>query len=173
MRRLLFFVCALLIVGLVQADDAFSLTGRISIRHQETAYHGTLSWQHSLNSDELVLAGPLGQGMAELRRTGKGAVLLLSDNERHEAETLDELAGQLFGAPLPIAMLPDWIRGTAPDAHLDELQRPRRLVLPDWTVEWLRYDENGRPLLLSLESPEVGVRLRIDSWSEPSAEAAP
>ena len=173
MRRFLILAWGVLVSGLVYADGAFSLAGRISIRHQDTAYHGTLNWQHSLDTDELVLAGPLGQGMAELRRDAKGVVLELPDNERHEADTLDALAGRLFGAPLPIAMLPDWIRGIAPDAHLDDMQRPRRLVLPDWTVEWLRYDDTGRLLLLSLESPEVGVRLRIDSWSEPSAEATP
>jgi hypothetical protein len=30
----------------------------------------------------------------------------------------------------------------------------------------LRYDDAGRPQLLSLESANVGVRLRIDSWTE-------
>jgi outer membrane lipoprotein LolB len=148
------------------ADSAFSLAGRISIRQQESAYHGTLNWQHTMDADELTLAGPLGQGVAELRRNAGGVVLQLPDGERHEAETLDALAGRLFGAPLPIAALPDWIRGIAPDAHLDEQKRPVRLVLPDWTVEWLRYGDDGRPQLISLESPNVGVRLRIDSWTE-------
>jgi outer membrane lipoprotein LolB len=148
------------------ADASFNLVGRISIRQQEAAYHGTLSWQHTTTSDELALAGPLGQSAAELRRDSNGVVLQLPNGERHEAATLDALADRLFGAPLPIAMLPDWIRGIAPDAHLDEKQRPVRLVLPTWTVEWLRYDDQGRPQLLSLESPDVGVRLRIDSWTE-------
>jgi outer membrane lipoprotein LolB len=148
------------------ADTSFALSGRISIRHREAAYHGQLGWQHTAATDELVLTGPLGQGAAELRRDRNGVVLQLPNKERHEATSLDALADRLFGAPLPISALPDWIRGIAPQAQLDEQQRPMRLVLPDWTVEWLRYDDAGRPQLLSLESANVGVRLRIDSWTE-------
>lgn len=171
MKRLSAFLLGLLLSVPALADTSFKLAGRISIRHQDEAYHGTLNWQHTAATDALTLAGPLGQGMAELRRNGDGAVLQLPDGERHEAMTLDALADRLFGAPLPIAALPDWIRGIAPDADRDEQQRPSRLVLPDWTVEWLRYDEAGRPQLLSLESAAVGVRLRIDSWTESADDA--
>lgn len=171
MIRLPAFVLGLFLCVPALADDSFSLNGRISIRHQEEAYHGTLNWQHTQATDELALAGPLGQGAAELRRDKQGVVLQLPNGERHEAATLDALAGRLFGAPLPISALPDWIRGIAPDAQLDERLRPMRLVLPDWTVEWLRYDDAGRPQLLSLESADVGVRLRIDSWTESVAES--
>lgn len=166
LSRVFAFALGLLLCVPALADTSFSLSGRISIRHQEAAYHGTLHWQHTQATDELALAGPIGQGMAELRRDGNGAVLQLPNGERHEAATLDDLADRLFGAPLPIAALPDWIRGIAPQAHLDAQNRPVRLVLPDWTVEWLRYDDAGRPQLLSLESANVGVRLRIDSWIE-------
>lgn len=171
MSRLFAFVLGLLLCVPALADPAFSLSGRISIRHHDEAYHGTLDWQHTTATDDLALSGPLGQGAAELRRDGSGVILLTPNGERHEAATLDALADRLFGAPLPISALPGWIRGIAPDAHLDEKQRPMRLVLPDWTVEWLRYDEAGRPQLLSLESAEVGVRLRIDSWTEDAGKA--
>lgn len=166
MNRLLTGVLGLLLCVPAFADPSFSLSGRISIRHHDEAYHGTLNWQHTAATDELALAGPLGQGAAELRRDESGVVLLTPNGERHQAATLDALADRLFGAPLPISALPNWIRGIAPNAHLDEKQRPVRLVLPDWTVEWLRYDEAGRPQLLSLEGADVGVRLRIDTWTE-------
>ena len=167
MSRLFVIVVSLLLSGPVFADAPFNLAGRISIRQQETAYHGTLNWAHSQSTDELVLAGPLGQGVAQLRRDAGGVVLQLPNGERHEAATLDALADKFFGAPVPIAPLPDWMRGVASaGAQRDEMQRPTRLVLSGWTVEWLRYDANGRPLLLSLESERVGVRLRIDSWTE-------
>lgn len=167
MKSLFVIALGVLLCSSVQADAPFTLEGRISIRQGEQAYHGALHWRHSERADELTLAGPLGQGAAELRRDGMAAVLRLPDGERHEAATLEALADRLFGAPLPLAELPDWIRGIAPDAQLDEQQRPQRLVRPDfWIVEWLRYDDSGRPQLLSLESQDVGVRLRIDSWSD-------
>lgn len=169
MNRLLAGVLGLLLCVPAFADPSFSLSGRISIRHHDEAYHGTLNWLHTAATDELALAGPLGQGAAELRRDESGVVLLTPNGERHHAATLDALADLLFGAPLPISALPDWIRGIAPDAQLDEMQRPVRLVLTDWTVEWLRYDETGRPQLLLLESADVGVRLRIDTWTEDAA----
>lgn len=172
-RRLFVLALSLLLCGPALAEAPFSLSGRISIRQQDQAYHGTLSWRHTAHTDELTLSGPLGQGAAELRRDGEHAVLQLPNGERHEADTLQELADRLFGASLPIASLPDWIRGVAPDAQRDEQNRPRRLVTPDyWTVEWLRYDDDGRPQLLSLESQDVGVRLRIDSWIDSADDTA-
>lgn len=170
MSRFFLLALSLFVCGSAWAGGDFSLAGRISIRQQETAYHGTLSWQHSAVSDDLVLADPLGQGVAELKRDAAGVVLQTTNGERYEAETLDALAARFFGVPVPIAALPGWIRGIAPDAQLDEQKRPARLVLPDWTVEWLRYGDDGRPQLLTLESEEVGVRLRIDSWTESAAE---
>ncbi|HWT54120.1 MAG TPA: lipoprotein insertase outer membrane protein LolB [Rhodocyclaceae bacterium] len=167
MSRLFVFVLGLLLCGVALADAPFTLSGRIAIRQGEQAYNGALHWRHTADTDELTLAGPLGQGVAELRRDGEHAVLQLPNGERHEAATLEALADRLFGTPLPITALPDWIRGVAPDAQLDELKRPLRLVLPDfWMIQWLRYDDAGRPQLLSLENQDVGVRLRIDSWAD-------
>lgn len=166
MKYFLPLLCALLLSGVAFGDTGFALSGRISIRHQDAAYHGIIDWSHSDQADELVLTSPLGQGVAELHRNGALAVLSLPNGERHEATTLEALAARLFGAPLPLAALPDWMRGIAPEAERNEAQQPRRLVLPDWTVEWLRYDEAGRPQLLSLESPDLALRLRIDRWDE-------
>lgn len=173
MKQLFVIALGMFLCGPVFADAPFALEGRISIRQAEQAYQGSLYWRHTERSDELTLSGPLGQGAAELRRDGASAVLQLPDGERHEAATLEVLAERLFGAPLPLSELPDWIRGVAPDAQLDAQQRPMRLVLPDfWTVEWLRYDDAGRPQLLSLENQDVGVRLRIDRWADSPGDGA-
>jgi outer membrane lipoprotein LolB len=171
LRALLVFWLGLGLSGLAQADAGFVLSGRISVRQQDTAYHGTLNWSHDVAKDELLLAGPLGQGAAELRRDGQGVVLTLPNGEQHQAETLDALADRLFGAPIPIAALPNWLRGIAPDAVKDENGRPSRLVSQGWTVEWLRYDDKGKPQLISVEGKDVSVRLRVDSWEEQTAEA--
>ena len=172
MKVLFALLLSLGLCGVAQADAGFSLSGRISIRQQETAYHGTLSWQHSVAQDDLVLAGPFGQSMAELYRDEHGAVLSLPDGAQVRAETLDALAGRLFGTPIPIAALPDWLRGIAPDATKDKSGRPARLVVPEWIVEWLRYGDNGKPQLILIESSDstVSVRLRVDSWEELVAE---
>ena len=173
MKYLLPFLGALLLGSIAYADTGFALSGRISIRHQDAAYHGVIDWLHSDQTDELVLTSPLGQGVAELRRNGASAVLSLPNGERHEAATLEALAARLFGTPLPLAALPDWMRGIAPQAERNEARQPRRLVLPDWTVECLRYDEAGRPQLLSLESPDLALRLRIDRWDEAPLRSQP
>ncbi|HTH93829.1 MAG TPA: lipoprotein insertase outer membrane protein LolB [Rhodocyclaceae bacterium] len=168
MKRLAVFAFSLLLSGLALADAPFNLSGRISVRQQDTPYYATLSWQHALDSDDLTLSAPTGQGVAELRRDQSGAVLQMADGKRYVAPTLDDLAGRLFGVDLPLAQLPDWMRGIAPDAQLDEQKRPVRLVLPTWTVEWLRWSEDGRPLLISLERSDASVsaRLRIDTWTD-------
>lgn len=165
--KIVLLLMGLMLYGLSLADEPFSLGARIAVRHHDTAYHGTLSWQHASAGDHIFVAGPFGQGAAELRSTAVGAQLRLPDGGRHQAESLDALAEGLFGAPLPLSLLADWLRGVAPEAHMDEQGRPSRLAWQDWLVSWIRYAEDGRPQLVVLEDTrgEVSLRVRIDSWN--------
>lgn len=167
--KIVLFLLGLMLHAPSWADEPFSLGARIAVRHHDTAYHGTLNWQHALAGDQIFVAGPFGQGAAELRSTPEGAQLRLPDGRRHQAESLDALAEGLFGAPLPLSLLADWLRGIAPDAHPDEQGRPGRLAWQDWLVTWIRYADDGRPQLLLLEDArgEVALRVRIDSWDAP------
>lgn len=95
------------------AIDDFSLEARFS-RHEDQNYSGRLSWRHSGGDvDELLLASPFGQGIAQLISDPRGARLTLSDGQVYTAEDGAALTRQVLGYPLPVAQLAD-CAGAAP-----------------------------------------------------------
>jgi outer membrane lipoprotein LolB len=82
-------------------------------------------------------------------------------------ETLTE---QELGWRLPLAGLPDWVRGRAAagapaQTQLDGSQRLAQLTQSGWLVEFLGYSsETGLPSRLRLSREGVALRLVIDQW---------
>ena len=61
----------------------FTIEARFALRVEASAEgsqqtSGRLTWEHGVEKDRLLLANPLGQGMAELESGPDGAVLRLS-----------------------------------------------------------------------------------------------
>lgn len=136
--------------------SAFALAGRIVVAQGNRRDYGQIDWQHRPDRDRLLVASPLGQGVAELRRDADGARLLMADGRQQLAPDWETLAAELFGAPLPLDRLPQWLSGEP---------------LPPgsgWTLEILRYQSDAPdalPALIELRRGETSVRVRIDEWS--------
>lgn len=155
-------------------DTAFSLHGRISLRRAETAYHGVLDWLHSADADDIDIIGPLGQGVASLRRNVDGATLWMGDGKVEQAPSIDDLASRLFGVQVPVATLIDWLHGIAPTAEHDSLGRPTSLSQTAgddvWYVEWQRYADatpTALPRLLVINGRDFSLRIFVDEWDVP------
>ena len=93
----------------------FAAEGRISLRQGERSDHLRFRWDHTPQSDVVLLMSPLGQGLAELSRDAAGARLLQAEQATIIADTLPQLAQRVVGAPLPLEALADWLRGARPD----------------------------------------------------------
>ena len=106
------------------AIDDFSLEARFSLRHEDQNYSGRLSWRHSGGDDELLLASPFGQGIAQLTSDPRGARLTMSDGQVYAAEDGAALTRQVLGYPLPVAQLADWVRGRGAAIEADQRGRP-------------------------------------------------
>ena len=152
------------------ALDDFSLEGRFSLRHEEQNYSGRLSWRHSGADNELLLASPFGQGLAQLTTSERGAQLTMSDGQVYAAADSELLTRQVLGYPLPLAQLTDWVRGRGArgDFELDGSGRPLRLRYDDWRIDY-EYDSDdpqalpGR--LVARRDDGLELRLRIDEWT--------
>lgn len=165
----------------------YTLDGRFALHHEDKSYSGRLSWRHAESdtpsgageqgndSDELLLASPLGQGMAEIISNASGARLTASDGRTYAAENAETLTRQVLGYPLPLRKLADWVRGrphrSAPEepVELDALARPLRLREEGWRIDY-EYDNDAPqalPTRLFIERTNEGgfsLRLRIDEW---------
>ena len=159
-------------VGVAQREalDDFSLEGRFSLRHEEKNYSGRLSWRHSGADNELLLASPFGQGLAQITTSERGAQLAMSDGQVYAAADSELLTRQVLGYPLPLAQLTDWVRGRGArgDFELDGSGRPLRLRYDDWRIDYEYDSDDAQALpgrLVARRDDGLELRLRIDEWT--------
>jgi len=179
MRCALFWVC-LLLAGCATIDerpapagpigDAFHLYGRVSVKYGAEAASGKIDWQHDVAGDDLLLSTPFGQGVARIVRRDDRVSLATPNQKVYQASDVETLTEQVLGWRLPLAGLPDWVRGRAAagapaQTRPDGSQRLAELRQSGWLVEYLGYKGgNGTPALLRLSREDVEIRLVIDQW---------
>ena len=140
------------------------------MKYGAEAASGKISWQHDAAGDDLLFSTPLGQGVARIVRSDAFARLTTSDQKVYQASDVETLTEQVLGWRLPLAGLPDWVRGRAAasapaQTRFDSSQRIAELRQSGWLVEFLEYkSENGLPALLRLSRQDMELRLVIDQW---------
>jgi outer membrane lipoprotein LolB len=156
--------------------QSFALEGRFSLRHADKNTAGNLSWRHVGARDDLLLASPFGQGVAEIVSDGAGVRLTTSDGKSYLAADAETLTQQVLGYPLPLKNLLGWVRGDAAGGELearDVFARPLRLRHGDWRIDY-EYDNDdpqAMPGRLFVQRERVlELRLRIDEWRNLSEE---
>jgi outer membrane lipoprotein LolB len=168
LAALLLAACAAIAPPPPKAGE-FAVVGRVAVRYGDEAASGRVAWRHTATDDDLVLSTPLGQGIAEITRRDGVYTLVGANRERLTATDPEQLTEQALGYALPLAGLPDWLRGRAQAGvpaesrydgrHLAEL---RQL---GWTIEYLAYEEDGRmPKRLRLTRGALDIRLAIEEW---------
>lgn len=156
--------------------DAFAIEGRFTLRQQQTSYSGRLSWRHAGDAaaggegDEILLASPFGQGIAQISASAAGAQLVTSDGKVYAASDSEQLTRDVLGYPLPLVQLADWLRGRGPgDFTRDAAGRPLRLLSADWRIDYEYDSDDAQALparLFAQRADGAELRLRIDEWSE-------
>jgi len=178
--RFAFFWACLLLAGCTTLEqqpapagsvgEAFYLSGRVTVKYGNEALSGKISWQHDPVSDDLLLSNPLGQGVARIVRHDALASLTTSDQKVYQASDVESLTAQVLGWRLPLAGLPDWVRGRAAagapaQTRLDSAHRLAELRQSGWLVEFLDYNASyGLPQRLRLSRDDMEIRLVIDQW---------
>lgn len=150
--------------------DAFYLSGRVAVKYGDQAASGKISWQHDPASDDLLFSTPLGQGVAHIVRRDGMVDLTTSDQKVYQASDVESLTEKVLGWRLPLAGMPDWVRGRAAagapaQVRLDGSQRIAELRQSGWLVEFPAYDDSrGMPAKLRLSRGDMEIRLVIDQW---------
>ncbi len=170
-------LCLALLAGCATApgpapgDTTFELNGRVAVRTAQEAASGILFWRHGADFDDLLISTPLGQGVAEITRRADRYTLTTADARHVSATDPEALTEEVLGWRLPLAGLPDWVRGQAyprapSDVDYGADSRPRVIRQLGWTIEYLAYgDQAGLPSRLRLARAGLDIRLSIDSWA--------
>lgn len=148
---------------------SFHVTGRVAVRYGDEAATGRVAWRHTRETDDLVIANPIGQGIAQIERRDDRYVLQTQEGERFEAADPEALTEQVLGWRLPLTGLPQWIGGQpmpGVPAQMDhEGGRLRTLQQMGWLIEYQAWDEaSGLPQRLQLSRDDLRIRLAIEAW---------
>ena len=152
----------------------FSIEARFALKlmlpdgRQESA-GGRLSWTHENGMDRVLLANPLGIGLAEIDAAPGHAVLRTGDGKIYQADEPDRLLAEATGQPLPLSRLPAWLLGRASPLgtlERDSHTRPLRLQEDGWLIEYRYGDDNpdALPQQLLASGHNIDLRLRIETW---------
>jgi len=151
----------------------FEAEGRLSARHGAEAFTANFRWQHADARDALEFSSPLGQTVAVLSGDAAGVRFEAADGRRATAKDWVTLTEAGLGWRLPVEGLSSWIQGV-PRAGAPYSAEPgsngRAAVLRQdgWTIVYLAYapgeDAALRPARMTLEYPEIELRLVVDTW---------
>jgi outer membrane lipoprotein LolB len=155
-------------LGDFAVDARFAL--RATVPGQPAANSGgRLTWEHRGSGDRLLIANPLGIGIAEIDSGPGRATLRTGDGRVREADDPDILIAEVTGQDLPARRLPDWLRGRG-DASArisrDAAGRPLRLDEAGWQVDYTYADTSpdALPAGVTLSRADLALILRIETW---------
>jgi outer membrane lipoprotein LolB len=147
--------------GIGPPVDRFSVAGRLSLRQGQRRDHLRFDWRHSAQGDALLLSTPIGQGLAEILRDAAGARLIRPGEATVEATDLAALAQQVFGMPLPLQELAEWLRGA----------RGVRGAVAGWSIGVVDAVTRGEgtavrrlPRRIDASRDDVELTLVIEDW---------
>lgn len=167
------------------AGTPFTLQGRFALSltpATEAPQHfsGRLTWTVLGAQQQLTLASPLGNTLAELDVTPGRARLHTQKGERYDSDDAERLLSDITGTPLPVKQLPFWLFGRHANGNAQEASnlihdvqgRPQQLRDADWTIDYHYNDASPLPARLDIQHRQgqhttLRLILRIDDWEIP------
>lgn len=148
---------------------SWTLQGRIGVQAGEQSLSGQIHWQHSAETDEVLLTSPLGQGVARIVRDVDGVALEVPNQPTRRAPDAESLTREALGYTLPVAGLAWWMQARPDPAQAFEATRDAaghltQLKQHGWVIDYLQYAADGRPRKLAVTREGLEIRLVADSW---------
>jgi outer membrane lipoprotein LolB len=152
----------------------FELEGRAAVRYGGDGGSTRISWRHGRSADDLLITGPIGQGIARVTRRGDEVLLATSDGREFRAGDAESLTESVLGWRLPLSGLSDWVRGQPSQGRPARIERDGQgriteILQDEWTVEYLAW-EGALPSRMALAREgargKVELRLVIDQWKQ-------
>ena len=145
-----------------ETRSASDLSGRLALR--APAPGRSFSADFDLRGDArrglLRLTGPLGAILGEARWQPGQAQLETAEGVQR-FDSLDALSLALFGEPLPLAAMVEWLRGR-PWAGAPSLARDGGFEQLDWSIDLSAFAADGVIVATRAREPALSVRVRLE-----------
>jgi outer membrane lipoprotein LolB len=164
-----------------EALPSFGLLGRIAVKGSGESFSGGVQWRHAEGRDDILLLSPLGQALAQLKRTPEGVQLTTAERENYYASDMESLTEKVLGWRLPIMGLQYWVQGknsplTPSAIDLDDEGRVAAIRQDGWEIVYSDYFSPGpvqtaippavsRARLLQLRRNGLQIKLVVDKWA--------
>ncbi|MBU1225136.1 MAG: lipoprotein insertase outer membrane protein LolB [Gammaproteobacteria bacterium] len=147
----------------------WTLQGRIGVQSGEQSLSGQIHWRHRVESDEVLMTSPLGQGVARIVRDAEGVALEMPNQPTRRAPDAESLTREALGYALPVAGLTWWVQGrpdpgSAFETTRDAGGRIEQLRQDGWVIDYLQYAADARPRRLVVTREGLEIRLVADRW---------
>jgi outer membrane lipoprotein LolB len=147
----------------------WTLQGRIGVQSGEQSLSGQIHWRHRVESDEVLMTSPLGQGVARIVRDAEGVALEMPNQPTRRAPDAESLTREALGYALPVAGLTWWVQGhpdpgSAFESTRDAGGRIEQLRQDGWVIDYLQYAADARPRRLVVTREGLEIRLVADRW---------
>lgn len=103
---------------LTGVPSAFEMTGRLSIQQGDRRDIARLRWTRRPASDQWVISSPIGNEVARIESSPRGATLERAGAEPEEAPSFEALTARFLGIGLNPADLSAWLHGRTPSQGL-------------------------------------------------------
>lgn len=150
---------------------SFAMNGRVAINQGSRSNTVRIAWEHAGENDSIGFASPLGNVLAELQRSSKGARWTTADGELYEARSADRLMARLTDTPVPLDALVLWITGRTTLQAAPVARDPQGRLLSafdqGWAVRITAYESelpNALPRTLEVEQAGLRLKLVIEEW---------
>lgn len=153
-------------VGLPQAEADLEMKGRVAFRYGSEGGSASVNWRHAPSFDDMLITGPLGQGIARISRADQSFTLTTVDGKTYRAPDAESLTEAVLGWRLPLAGLPDWVRGRPVPQRPAEVQKDGSgqvlvIVQDQWRIEYQAWN-GAKPARMSLRREAEQDRSAID-----------
>ncbi|MGZ4997460.1 MAG: lipoprotein insertase outer membrane protein LolB [Methylobacter sp.] len=147
--------------------EHWSFEGRLALTGQNDSWSANISWEHSPESEQIRLSGPLGQGTVVISLTGNAVTIDRGSGDVQSSTQPEEFINQQLGMFVPVRSLRYWVIG------LPEPSRSYKDIgvgfnQSGWLSEYkqmqLVNNDGAMPHKMTVMNNRVKLKFIIDRW---------
>ncbi len=154
------------------AISDWNVSGKIAVRSSEGLDSANLRWEQRGNALRLELSGPVGMGQVVLEHSDNGTRALRDGSWHHYENGIVDVEREL-GWPLPLELMPWWLRGLpAPEPAADQVitegGRLAQIEQAQWSLEFVEFreaDARQLPTRINFSGNGVSGKLLLKRWN--------